>query len=170
MGEQLFIGNNQYSGLSVEERFWQKVDKKTDNGCWLWIGGHSSNGYGSFTGNNHKPVKAHRFSWILYYGEIPDGLLVCHHCDVKFCVNPKHLFLGIDQDNSDDMMKKGRGVQLHGEQNGNAKYTKEFVLKIRRIYKEGNYSRYKIAKMFNISYATIKPLLNRRSWAWLQDE
>lgn len=87
---------------TLEERFLDKVNK-TD-ACWMWVGARNKRGYGNIQG-----VLAHRISWELYNGPIPDGLLVCHRCDTPGCVNPDHLFLGTHQDNSRDMIAKGRG-------------------------------------------------------------
>lgn len=71
--------------------FWEKVDK-TD-GCWLWRGCRDQRGYGQLT-VHRKKWKAHRFSFALAHGEIPEGAWVLHACDVPACVNPDHLFLG----------------------------------------------------------------------------
>lgn len=87
------------------DRFWNKV-KKTDN-CWFWTAGTFDDGYGKFKFEK-KNRKAHRISWLLTNGDIPEGMLVCHHCDNPLCVKPSHLFLGTPKDNTQDMIKKGR--------------------------------------------------------------
>lgn len=91
--------------MTVVDRFWAKVEK-TD-GCWLWRASRSKeDGYGIVTDRGRK-ILAHRFSWELHNGPIPDGLLVCHTCDVKPCVNPAHLWLGTYSENTKDAFNKG---------------------------------------------------------------
>lgn len=87
------------------ERFYSKIEK-TDT-CWLWKAGQRGNGYGAIKVNG-KTVLAHRFSYELHKGEIPNGLYVCHSCDVRSCVNPDHLWLGTQKDNMMDARVKGR--------------------------------------------------------------
>lgn len=91
--------------FKVADRFWLSVEKT--EGCWLWKGAKSSQGYGQF-GIGPRMVRPNRLAWELTYGEIPTGLLVCHHCDNKLCVRPDHLFLGTSSDNTQDMLAKGR--------------------------------------------------------------
>ena len=91
--------------LSKTDRFENKYIPEPNSGCWLWVAGRMSNGYGGVMGNG-----AHRTSWELYRGAIPEGLSVLHKCDVKICVNPDHLFLGTQADNLADM----RGKNRHG--------------------------------------------------------
>ena len=88
------------------KRFWARVNRTDD--CWLWTGWKDWGGYGILTVKD-KNIKAHRFSWELFFGPIPLGLKVLHKCDVRLCVNPDHLFLGTNLDNSRDMVNKGRG-------------------------------------------------------------
>lgn len=92
------------SPLTPEERFWAKVEKGPD--CWEWKA-FRNKGYGKFTYNGRMYL-AHRLSWILTNGPIPDGLGVLHSCDNPPCVNPDHLFLGTQLDNMRDASNKGR--------------------------------------------------------------
>lgn len=87
-----------------KKRFWAKVNKT--NNCWLWKS-TSKKRYGEFK-LNYKMEKAHRVSWAIKYKNIPNNLFVLHKCDIPKCVNPSHLFLGTQQDNIKDMIKKGR--------------------------------------------------------------
>ena len=75
--------------------------------CWLWTGYTHKNGYGGIR-VKQKQIKAHRYSYMLYKGPIPDGFLVLHSCDVKNCVNPRHLRLGTQSENIKEMYQKGR--------------------------------------------------------------
>ena len=93
--------------MSTEERFFHYVDKRPD-GCWLWAGAtFGEGGYGAF-GVGGKTIAAHVYSYIIRNGAVPSGMCVCHTCDVRNCVNPDHLFLGTTQDNTQDMINKGR--------------------------------------------------------------
>ena len=113
--------------LPVEPRFWSHVNKQgplhpvLGTRCWLWTAnrvGHASKNYpainsrhGQFTYSVNKRqhhVYAHRFAWELAHGPVPDGLLVCHRCDVPPCVNQKHLFLGTVGANMKDAAAKNR--------------------------------------------------------------
>ncbi len=87
------------------EAFWARV-RKTKK-CWIWTGGKNKKGYGAATYGG-KTWRVHRLAWLLSKGAIPDGLFVCHRCDVRVCCNPDHLFLGTNQDNMADMRAKGR--------------------------------------------------------------
>lgn len=94
--------------IPADIRFWKYV-KKTDN-CWNWIGYINPFGYGRLSMKYMKPnvIMAHRFSYELHKGKVPKGLFVLHTCDNRQCVNPKHLWLGTQKDNLQDMSKKGR--------------------------------------------------------------
>lgn len=97
------------SPIPLAERFWGRVNKTET--CWLWTGGTTTNGYGRIyliRGGSWKAVSAHRLSYELAFGRIPDGLCVLHHCDNPPCVNPAHLYAGTMTDNNRDMNSRGR--------------------------------------------------------------
>jgi hypothetical protein len=123
--------------------FWMKVNKTTS--CWLWMGS-IEDGYGTARCDG-KTQRTHRICWQIVNGSIPNGLQVLHHCDVRNCVNPNHLFLGTNYDNVQDKMQKGRhltGSQAaqysnpkRGEENWHSKFTDEQVLDMRWQYSHG---------------------------------
>lgn len=92
---------------TLAARFEAKCVPVTESGCWLWMGVIHASGYGHYNGK-----KAHRLSWELHNGSIPDGMCICHKCDVPSCVNPNHLFLGTQGDNVRDAWTKGRHFQV----------------------------------------------------------
>ena len=96
----------------VLPRLLNRIERVSESGCWIWMAACYRSGYGeiSFMG---RARPAHRVSWIIHNGPIPDGLCVCHRCDVRQCVNPAHLFLGTKQDNTLDMHAKGRDSNQH---------------------------------------------------------
>jgi hypothetical protein len=98
-----FIRNG---SMTPDQRFWSKVQKS--DGCWEWQGARNWKGYGEHS-VNCRAIKAHRYSWALHHGPIPDKALVCHRCDNPCCVRPDHLFIGNNSDNQRDAVKKGRG-------------------------------------------------------------
>jgi len=137
------------------ERFNMQVDK-TD-GCWMWKGTISQGRYGQF-GWNYRTLSAHRASYLLHVGEIPDGMFVCHRCDVPACVNPEHLFLGTASDNSRDAAQKGR--HYVGEKNARAKITESQALEIRALSLPAP----DIAKMYGLCPSTVYRIKNGTYW------
>lgn len=140
------------------EKFWEKVQKS--EGCWLWTGACKNNSkwpYGVLgNGRGRNTLLAHRVSWELHYGPIPEGMLVLHHCDVAPCVRPDHLFLGTFKDNTQDMLKKGRFTPC--------KLTEQEVLEIRRRYPAGGVTYKELAQQYNVSHQLISFILSRRIW------
>lgn len=149
-------------------RFWSKVRKlEGENACWEWTGGKLANGYGGIRVSGDY-VRAHRFSWELHNGPIPHvstyhGMCVCHRCDNRRCVNPSHLFLGTNAENSLDMVRKGRKVILRGASNPFAKLTNEDVLSIRSSRK----SLRQLSMEFSTTETNISSIRNRKTWAHL---
>ena len=97
----------------IEERFREKYIKLSKDKCWLWTA-CTFRGYGRIR-DGGKFALAHRVSWEIHKGPIPEGMGVCHKCDVPGCVNPDHLFLGTQKDNMSDAREKGRLGGVHGK-------------------------------------------------------
>ncbi len=156
--------------LSVEKRFWLKVIKPDGfDACWPWQGARKRRdprqAYGSFKIASYVATRAHRVAYALYYNRSPGGLLVCHHCDNPQCVNPTHLFLGTVQDNSDDMVRKGRAPKLdmRGQRNHAAKLDDRKVAAIRDLIRAGLTNK-AIATQFGVTHQLISRIRRGRSW------
>jgi hypothetical protein len=148
---------------SVEARFWDKVEVGSLLDCWNWIGPIKSTGRGNFS-IGHKIIQAHRMAWILTMGNIPDGLCVLHHCDNGKCCNPFHLFLGTYQDNTDDMIKKGRKVTRRCQDDPKSKLTNAQVIEIRKKYNPKINTMLEIGKEYHVSRTTISAIIHRYNW------
>jgi len=135
-----------------------------DGGCWLWTGGTNKAGYGRISVSG-RLVVAHRVSYELHVGEVPDQLCVLHRCDVPSCVNPEHLFLGTHTDNMRDMVSKGRNVARRGEENSQAKLTKSRVLLLREKYASGSSNISALAREFGVSRRAIRFAIKGETWA-----
>jgi len=153
-------------GGTNEERFWSFINR--DDGCWRWQGKKADNGYGRFWVDGGM-VAAHRFSYELHHGKIPDGLFVLHRCDNPECTNPDHLFVGTLKDNMQDMVRKGRQRVQHGEKNTMSKLTESDVRSIRAKYKTGNYFQRELASEYGIALSTANQIINRNGWRHLDD-
>lgn len=153
------------------ERFTDKYIPVTESGCWLWIGATFKGGYGQIK-HGDKRISAHRVSWELSNGEVPDGLQVCHHCDVTCCVNPGHLFVGTNSDNQRDAYSKGRQKRFHDRKlaapyqryipTGHIRLTERDVLEI--ISSDGTVK--SIAEKYHVSPTHVGELRSGKSRSW----
>jgi len=151
---------------STLERFWAKVDQSAgDDGCWNWTGAKAA-GYGRF-GKKSNVRYAHRFSYELHYGDIPDKMLVCHRCDNPTCVNPKHLFLGTPLDNMRDKVQKGRAKGGKGIRNARNKLTEAQVLTIRDRWAAGEQNKRRLAREFGVCPQQITNIITGKHWSFL---
>lgn len=147
---------------SLPTRFSQKID--FTQSCWQWTAYLDKSGYGQFR-DGKKQVKAHRYSWIISYGEIPDGLCVLHKCDNPRCVNPAHLFLGTIQDNNLDKTIKGRSAKHEG--NGRAELSELDVEQIRFTYRRnsnGWFSQKGLSWIYGVTQVQIGRIVNGKNW------
>jgi hypothetical protein len=157
-----------------ERRPWrERLDEailKTPSGCWEFQGPKSPKGYGSFwTGTPHRKSKApaHRISWELVNGPVPEGKILCHACDNRPCVNPAHLFVGTKGDNNRDRNAKGRDSR--GARHPNSKLTPDLVRLIRRLSAQGIVQR-EIATRVGVSRSCVACVVTRQNWKHVTDE
>lgn len=157
----------------VEERFWEHVVPGREDECWEWQGAlRGGYGYITLTRTPRTWILAHRLSWEIHNGPIPDGLVICHHCDNPVCVNPVHLFIGTRKDNNADRAAKGRGRENRqtGSNNTNAKLSEDDVRAIIAVLRSGRFTQGEIGAMFGISQPTVSAISRRVRWAYLWDE
>lgn len=170
-GPQLKLKLLEKTANSEEGRasFWKGVNRAGPDDCWEWLPSHTKHGYGLFSctygRKKRKHLYAHRVSYFLERGVLPDELCVCHHCDNPPCVNPKHLFLGTRQDNTADMVKKDR--QLRGHKVHTVKLTPEKVNQIRIIHFCEKLSYRELSRMFKVSDEQIRCICNWVYWKYL---
>lgn len=145
------------------ERFWSKVEVGEIDQCWEWLAQTTGRGYGRFQIHG-RGWQAHRVAWVLTFGPIPRGLLVCHHCDNRGCCNPYHLFLGTQVDNMTDAARKGRlGRDMRGERNPNSQLTEDDVLDMRDLYASG-WTQQELADEFGVSQPHVSKVVSQKSW------
>ena len=130
-----------------------------ESGCWHWLGPTRAGGYGEV-----RRFGAHRISYEIANGPIPEGMFICHRCDNPPCVNPEHLFAGTPAENTADAVAKSR--MAHGERQGGARLTDAKVIEIRARVAAGEVQR-RLAEEFAVSYMTISLIKNRRIWKHL---
>lgn len=146
-------------------RFLRRI-KKTES-CWLWMnkdGTDSPDTYGAFwTGSDDRHL-AHRLSYEIHKGPIPEGKLIMHSCDNRRCVNPEHLFIGTIKENILDAVSKGR--HSHGEREPNSKLTDSAVRYIRKVYRfrDPVFNLKNLAKRFRVDESLISRVVLGKCW------
>lgn len=155
-------------GLTVEQRFWMKVDRAGEDECWLWTASTTPFGHGQLMVTPGHPARAHRLSWEFAHGPIPAGQVVCHRCDVPRCVNPQHLFLGEQAVNVADMIAKRRArggrTPRPGSLHPNAKLSDADVASIRARRAAGETGA-ALAQAFHISPSQVSRICSGRRWS-----
>lgn len=152
-------GGRPVSTEPLIERFLKRVDKTET--CWLWTANLQKNGYGSLCSRNLQVTwgtrAAHRWSYIYHKGNIPEGMMVRHTCDVRSCVNPAHLVLGHSVDNVHDMLERNPS-------GCGRKFQKEDIEKIRADYltKSGK----EIADEWGVWPTTIHNIITRKNYGY----
>jgi hypothetical protein len=146
------------------DKFWSGVNK-TDK-CWLWNRALDQKGYGVLykRQSRNRYHLVHRLSWVLHYGPVPPGLFVCHHCDIRHCVNPLNLFVGTHFDNNHDCKNKGRTLQ--GERANGARLKIDQVVEMRALRTNGAKLK-ELANKFDIRETTVSRICRRTEWSWL---
>lgn len=146
---------------SVQDRLLAKIAIDAETGCWNWTAGKFPDGYGQFV-EIKRSRGAHRVSYELHVGPIPRGMLVCHHCDNRACINPNHFFLGTNSENMADMTAKKR--QARGTANGRAKLTESDVLSIRAAV---GVTQHQLAEQYGVGQILISRIRRRILWSHL---
>lgn len=143
-----------------------------ESGCWLWTAALDGHDYGHFWFRG-EIMKAHRVSWVLHKGEIPEGKWVLHRCDTPRCVNPEHLFIGDRTANMQDMAAKGRQVFqvspekiARCEKSVKAKLTNDQTREIKRLLADG-VSLSRLAKLYGVCKSTVSHIRTGRNWKYL---
>lgn len=137
------------------KRFWSKVNKTKS--CWEWIACVNEAGYGMIGTTGKKIDRAHRVSYRIHFGEIPERMFVCHKCDNPRCVNPEHLFIGTNQDNVNDMILKKRNSKPPSMGGWNKKVFSDEIIKL-----IGKHPDTHIAKLAGVSKYAIQGERSRR--------
>jgi hypothetical protein len=148
--------------LSFEQRFWSKVDIGDPDACWLWRAG-AAGGYGIIS-RNGRIARAHRVSWEFANRRQSKAEVIRHVCDNPLCCNPAHLMEGTKADNRNDMVERGRGRFLRGEELPFSKLTEDHVLDMREAFASGE-SKSALARRFGVGWTTVYQVVRGDTWS-----
>lgn len=155
-----FIRGHGFVKRPIIQTFWSHVSPGDPEECWEWQASVTQAGYGEFK-NGTKVLYAHRTSYELHFGSIPDEMQVLHRCDNRQCANPFHLFLGTNSDNMADKTAKNR--QQRGKTVWSAKLDDDAARDIRALVADG-VSPVFLAQEYGVRPQTICDVVNRRTW------
>ena len=150
--------------MTLRERLLMKIHVESgdeENSCWEWHGAINMHGYGFLSVNNY-PAAAHRIAYQEFIGPIPENMFVCHKCDNRKCINPAHLFLGTTQENTQDMVKKGRNVR--GADQYKSILTESDVVRIKKLIRKGLLTNDQIGEKFGVSGWAISRIKCGKNW------
>jgi hypothetical protein len=153
----------------TEAEVWAMIEEDTmpvpECGCHIWMGAVTKSGYGTVMINRRRHYM-HRLIYQKTKGRIPDGMNVCHACDIPSCINPDHLWLGTFRENHEDKTRKGRarGGVMQGMNHKMAKLTDEKVREIRARYAAREVTQVKLAEEYGVNQPTISAIVLRHMW------
>ena len=154
--------------MTIEDRLRKGATIKGPDDCWDWHKSCMTGGYGNFrSGAGFGAHRAAFFVWKNASQPIPEGVLVCHTCDNRKCINPNHLYAGDHTTNVRDMVERGRSRgAAKGSRHHKAKLTEELVGEIRSLYDAGGVTHAGLAKRFNVGRSTISRVCGARDRFW----
>lgn len=159
--------------MNIKERLLKHIEVNK-NGCWVWTGSKNSEGYGNIQIGSRKDgtrrtAKAHRVSYSVFVGDIPENHDICHKCDNQSCVNPEHLFPGTEKENVADMDAKGRRGFVLSQLHPSAKLTEKDVVEARKLREQGQ-SYYSLAKKYGVYRETMRQAITGKTWRHMSQD
>lgn len=156
-------GDRAVTRPTLAERFWLRVDKRGPDECWPWAGNINRLGYGTVSRGASRSDRAHRVSYELNVGPIPEGMHVLHSCDNRRCVNPAHLRTGTHAENMRDLVERKRLPDRRGERANNSKLTEDQVRAI-RVRRAAGERQIALAREYGVDKTLIWMIVTRKIW------